>query len=240
MKPIKNYSPDYFLLMIKNQTPFQFSRFGDGEVLCMFPCSWLKKNCDGSRFTNNLKEPMKQIFRNKYNYYHCLLKCTFEPAFGDSITQFKDFLDETCPDMQFYNGDIWQDMSFGGRITELTTAFSPYTPVIIGAYHLRNIKHIPGMKNSVFIEIPRIDAFKKYDYIFNEILKKHSEGHRMFLFSAGYSTKILIDNLYPLIGNDTFLIDMGSVFDPYCGVMSRSGMRKTPKEFFQAYTSYKL
>ncbi len=241
MQPITNLPADHYLDLIRNNKPFQLSRFGDGEAICAFPHSWLKENCDGSAFTKDIIEPMRQIFRNKYDYYHCLLDCTFDRTLAESTDKFRAFLEETCPDMPFYNGEIWQYLSIDeGRITELVETLSLHYSIFVGAPHLLNVEQIHGMRNCEFICVPERNAFKVFDELFEKIMEAHAEGHRMFCFSAGYVTKPLIDTLFPYIGHDTFLIDFGSMFDPYCGKMSRDGMKFVGKEYFQQFTKYKL
>lgn len=231
--------PEHYLQLIRNNKPFSFSRFGDGEALCMFH-SELKSNCDGSYFLDELIEPMKQIFKNQYDYYHCLLYCSFtktELLVGD---QFKDFIEETCPNMQFFLGEVWQELSFNNRILELTNAISDHRPCFIGGKHIKNVKFINGFKEIDFIEIPSVDAFKEFDKVLISIQKKYNDGCRMFCFCAGYSTKIWIDKLFPVIGHNTFMIDFGSVFDPYCGKLSRNGHRLVGFEKWQPFTKLKL
>jgi hypothetical protein len=237
----KNELPvEYYLDLIRENKPFSLSRFGDGEILCMFHVNFMKQNCDGSRFIDELIEPMKQIFRNQYKYFHCLLDCSFDPVLRKSNVPFRKFIEATCPQMPFFNGEIWQAISFSGRITELTNVLAPYNPCFIGAEHIEKLVYIDGFEKMMLIEIPQVDAFYQCDSIYESILKTYAEGQHMFCFCAGYTTKILIDRLFPVIGHDAFMIDFGSVFDPYCGVLSRSGMINHGFELFQPFTSYKL
>lgn len=233
-----NLPVEHYLQLIKDNKPFSMSRFGDGENLCMHPNGWLKVNCDGSAFLPEIKEPMKQIFRNQYPYYHCLLDCSFDLN-GDL---FKQFLEETCPDMDFYNGEIWQEMIADGRIEELIkTVSTNHHPVFIGGSHFQDIHLLNGFVNSpIHLEVPNKDSFKEVNQIMQEISDLFVQGHRMFLFSAGYTSKILIDTLFPFIGSDAWLIDMGSVFDPYLGILSRDGMKFRGFEFYQPHTKLKL
>lgn len=241
MKEIQKLPVEHYLQLIKNNEHFSFSRFGDGEVLCMFHEDWFAKgnhrwNTDGCYYLEEIVEPMKQIFKNQYDYYHCFLDCSFDLE-GET---FKKFLDETCPNMQFYHGEVWQSLAFSGKIADLTTVLSEKNPCFIGGKHIENVKYIDGIQNFDFIEVPVKDSFKEFDKIFNSILDKHKNGKRMFCFSAGYTTKILIDQLFPLIGKDSFMIDFGSVFDPFCGNLSRSGHVEAGFKHFQPYTKMKL
>ena len=238
MKEKIYYPVGYYLQMINNNIPFSFSRFGDGETLCMFPNGWLHVNCDGSAFLPELKAPMMQIFKNQHPYYHCLLDCSFDLN-GD---KFREFLEETCPDMDFYNGEIFQEMIGNGRVEELITAVSTHHhPVFVGGSHFQNIHLMNGFVNSpIHLQVPNKDSFKVVDNIIQEISDLFTQGHRMFLFSAGYTTKIIIDVLFPFIGEEAFMIDLGSLFDPYLGILSRDGQKYRGFEFYQPNTKLKL
>jgi len=233
-----NLPVEHYLKKIDNNEPFSFVRIGDGEILNIFPLHWLHVNCDGSAFLPELKIPMMQIFKNQYPYYHCLLDCSFDLN-GDL---FRDFLEETCPDMDFYNGEIWQEMIADGRIEELISIVSAkHKPVFIGGSHFQNIHLLKGFINSpIHMEIPNKDSFKQVDNIIQEISDLFLQGQRMFLFSAGYTTKIIIDTLHPFIGSDAFMLDLGSCFDPFLGILSRDGMKHRGFEFYQPYTNLKL
>lgn len=228
---------EHYLEKFTKREPFALSRFGDGEALCIFHND-MKTNCDGSRFLKSLENPMREIFVNQYDYYHCLLQCSFDYS-GD---KFRTFLEETCPDMPFYDGEIWQELSFSGRITELIEAVSLYgNPVFVGGSHFKNIHKMKGFKYQPYhLQVSDRDSFLSIDIILQEISDLITQGYRMFLFSAGYTTKIIIDNLYPYVSGDVFLVDMGSVFDPYCGKLSRSSMRIEGFAKFQPFTNMKL
>jgi hypothetical protein len=48
----------------------------------------------------------------------------------------------------------------------------------------------------------------------------------VYCFSASMTTNVLIHRLYPLMGETSWLIDFGSLWDVYVGVKSRSGYGK--------------
>ena len=233
-----NLPVEYYIKKIDNNEPFSFIRIGDGEACCVFPLHWLKVNCDGSAFLPEIKEPMKDIFRHKYDYYHCLLDCSFDLN-GDL---FRNFIEETCPDMDFYNGEVWQEMVGDGRIEELTyTVSKDHHPVFIGGTHFENIHLLNGfIHEPIHVKVPNKDSFLHINSIMAEISRLFLEGNRMFLFSAGYTTKIIIDQLFPYIGDEAFMIDMGSVFDPFLGILNRDGQKARGFEFYQPHTKLKL
>ena len=237
MNEIKKLPHSFYIDLIKNDIKFSFARFGDAEVLCMFNNKEISQNADGCHFSDDLTEPMKQIFRNNYNYYHASLDCTFWNHGPHRGEEFKKFIEETCPDITFFYGELWYETE---NIVELIQAISPHNPCFIGGKHIENMKYMKGMGEIEFIETPTIDAYNRFDKIYTAILEKYINGSRMFCFSAGYVSKLLIDKLFPIIGKEAFLLDFGSCFDPYCGVLSRAGQKLHGFEKYQPFTNKKL
>ena len=44
----------------------------------------------------------------------------------------------------------------------------------------------------------------------------------LFAFSASMATNVIVDELYPTIGQDCWMIDFGSIWEPYVGKFTRS------------------
>lgn len=234
---------DYFLECINNNITFSVSRFGDGEIICMFnPNYW--KNPNGTTKYNygdwiyTCGESLKKIIINNYDYYHCFNWADFKSdRFNEGphrgIECF-NFLEENNIDI-VYEGD-WQSYD----ITKITNSINKYKPVFIGGKHLSNIQYINNITNMELIEINDINAYNDKDIIINNIMNKFDNGSRMFCFSASIVGKIIIDELYPIIGDKCFLIDFGSLWDPYCGKLSRSNMRMNGFQKYQPFTKMKL
>jgi hypothetical protein len=238
---VQNLSIDHYLSLIKDNKPFSFSRFGDGEVLTMFNADFFKgPNWHYGDWVFKCGEDLKRIFQNGYDYYHCMLYGTFWSHGPHTGEEFKQFLIETCPNLSLYNGEIWADASTDDNIEQITTAISNYNPVFIGGKHLKNIRHINGICDMSLIVVDDLNAYDQIDFVKSEIIKKIENGNRMFCFSAAVASKVIIDDLFPIYGDKCFFIDFGSVWDPYCGKLSRSGMVLKGFDYFQKYTSYKL
>lgn len=233
---------EHYLQLIKENKPFSFSRFGDGEVLCINNPDFFKNNKSFpyGKWVQTCGDKLMNILTNNHDYYHCFLNCTFWERGPHRGIDFNRILDENFNEMNFYDGEIWSNLSFEGGISEITNAINPYTPVFVGGKHLKNMEYVTGITNMKIIEVDDIDAYEDYDFIIKEILTKFHEGSRMFCFSASVVGKIIIDDLFPVIGDKAFMIDFGSVFDPYCGKLSRSGMVIAGFDKFQPYTKMKL
>lgn len=230
---------DHFLFLLKNGQPFSFSRFGDGEIIAMFNPTYFENRQYG-RWILNCGDDLKKIFFNDYPYYHCYLDGTFWDRGPHRGLEFTAFLEKTCPQMTLYRGEIWQDLSFSGRIEELTAAISLHNPVFIGGAHLSNLVYLNGVTKMKLLTVHDLNAYDDKKVIFDQIIELSCNGHNLFAFSASIMSKVLIDELYPILGNSCYLIDFGSVFDPYCGILSRAGMVYYGFDKFQPYTKMKL
>lgn len=218
----------FWLEKLWNEEPFTLSRFGDGEALCIFNDKF-EHNIDGAKYTPEIKYHMKRIFEQPKNYYHSLLYCSFDHV----REQWSEYLDKSG--IEFYNGEWMQQMSLTGRIEDLNRAFSAYyKPVIVGGGHLQGISHIKGFEGVIISQGQEVNSFEKYNDMYNDVISLYDMGARMFLFTSGFTSKILIYNLFDKIGGDSWLIDVGSLYDPYCGRMSRRIYQYLGENYFKS------
>jgi hypothetical protein len=84
-------------------------------------------------------------------------------------------------------------------------------------YSLKNTLDMKG-----FIEIPPVNCFLNKDRI-KDMIIEHSKKHELPVFglSASMTSNAIIDELYSEIGEDCWMIDFGSIWDPLCGNRSR-------------------
>lgn len=231
----------HYVSLIRNDEPFSFSRFGDGEVLVMFNHEFYRNfHTDRNAWIHDCGPAVKRIFENAYDYYHCYLDGTFWDKGPHRGTQFNEFLERTCPTLNLYYGEVWQELSFDGRITDLTSAINPYRPVLIGPPHLENVIHMEGITDMDHISVDLNNAYLQKNEVMRKIEEKIVEGRRFFGFSASVLSKVLIDELYEKYGKTKFFVDFGSVFDPYCGSLSRTGMKYHGFQKFQPFTKMVL
>ena len=73
----------------------------------------------------------------------------------------------------------------------------------------------------------RKTVFESIDEIRAEILEygKGKSG-KVYAFSASMMANVLINDLHPVLGQDNWLIDFGSLWDVYVSVQSRSVYKK--------------
>jgi len=103
--------------------------------------------------------------------------------------------------------------------------------ILVGPAHLCKLNSIFACEK--FIEVPARDCFLSIDRTEKEtrnILQSAPEGSVLSL-SCAMSANILIDRLFPIYGKRCFMIDFGSVWDPYVGVKSRSYHHRMAREY---------
>ncbi len=233
MREIIRKPAEDYLAMLREGEPFAFARYGDGEILCMFP-SHMSQNCDGSRFLPELVEPMKDVFRKHHPHYHALVDAAGFPSIAEQARAFEDFLARVWPDARFHDGEVWQRLAFEGRISELASALTAKSFALVGGEHLAAASRIRGMGEFQHIVTPGQDAFLSHDAIVKECEDAYARGARVFGFAAGFASKVLICHLWPILKGAT-LIDLGSVLDPFCGKLSRSGMVRQGAEWYKGF-----
>lgn len=197
---------------IKNKEMFSFSRWGDGEWNCLMADHVGGRNCDGHNYFPDMGERMLNILKSSPKYMVGMQNMAYR--------QRKEVIDKMTTDysINWVNADIFHATSIkNNNIDIILEALKGRTVVLVGGNHLMKYSYEHGWG---FIEVPRVNCWNNYRetlQTLNELLS-NTEEHIVVLFCASMMTNVLIDDLD---GRAT-LIDMGSVFDPYAGIKSRS------------------
>jgi hypothetical protein len=203
--PIDNIFLKSIFYKLENQIPFAFSRWGDGE--------WLNirgdngKNIDGNKYFNDLGINLKEIVKKKQDYY---LGAQDYKLFGllSDVRNYKV--------NNWHDADIFHKLSIKGRLNELLQIFNDSYIVYVGNSNHSKLNFI-----NEFIEIPINDSWLEKDIILNKIEATFSDKHKIYLFSAGMATNVFIDTLWKKNSKNSYM-DIGSTFDPFVGINSRS------------------
>ena len=79
------------------------------------------------------------------------------------------------------------------------------------------------IKYTDFIEVPLVNCFLEKEFIKKQIIEMCDKYEKpVFGFSASLATNLMIDELYPIVGDKCWMIDFGSIWDPFIGNMIRS------------------
>ena len=194
---------------LKSYKNFKFSRFGDGEWNCIF--NKLGQNCDGHKYFPDLGEALRRVVLAEPKYTVGIQPLSMSPTYARS-EQIKEFCSGL--NINWVNSDVLHSASIDGELQKFTDALLGRYVIMVGPSHLSKLF------DCVHITTLYKDCWLQYKSI-REQVEFHVDGayNAVVLFAASMMSEVLIDDFadFP----HTF-IDVGSVFDPFCGVKSRS------------------
>lgn len=206
----------WYVDKLKKKEYFTLSRYGDGELLCMWGRQG--RNSNKCRYTPHLRQALLNSMRFKE-----------DPSFIYGLQRVlpgdeKKVLGQ-YPDTQFYDSEVFSIAVAEGKLYPLIEQLRKMDLVIIGNESIRPIKEIiPYQK---FIEVPPYDAYEHRDRVINEIREYNKPA--VYLFSTGMAACAFVAELHNTIPN-SFFIDIGHIWDPFTGLMSRCDLKGKTKE----------
>jgi MoaA/NifB/PqqE/SkfB family radical SAM enzyme len=203
---------DHFISLIEAGTPFSFSKYGDGEYICIFE-DWEKNggaNIDGDRYTPKLSKALKESLDYVASAPNSYLGEW--PAFVDkwqSLTQAKV---RWAPYEVFIINGMWNDKKV--NIYRAIKASQKKKIVVCNELLLRS----KSLLNADHIVVVPFNSW--FDSSFDDVFEQISDligkdGNHMVLFCAGMSSKVLIAELMKRFPNGIYL-DLGSALDLLC------------------------
>lgn len=205
----------YYTDKLRQNIPFSFSRFGDGEWNAILgkPGS----NCDGHEYFPEMGIQLGNAVINPLDYCYAIQNMAIRNE-GRRITRF---LKQHDVNLEWHNSDVFHYANMEGLFFPMIEALREKRVVIIGPSHLRDLQK-NCFQFEAFIEIPLQNCFLKLNEIRDEILDfgRDKKGI-VYALSASMPANILIHELFPVLGKNNWLIDFGSVWDIYVGVKSR-------------------
>jgi hypothetical protein len=213
---IRDENLDYYVDKLKNNLPFSFSRFGDGEWNAILGKTG--KNIDGHKYTKELGESLRQCLSNVKKYYYGIQPFALTNL-GRAIALY---LDKHTISLNWHNASVFHDANIENRLAPFIQQLKNMDVTIIGPAYLRQLQQ-SVLQYIEFVEIPQVNCFESFNLIKEEVEKKGKERKGVvYLFSASMASNGLIHTLYDTLGPDNWLIDVGSLWDIYVGVNSRS------------------
>ena len=217
----KTYS--YFIDKLKNNETFSVARYCDGEWICMLEIPRAINTVrakDAGRGFPEFSKKLLEIVENPIEYDICI-----QPY---ALKLFKKYIDPYIKAIDYFNADVFCNMSLEGKINELFNALSDKNVIIVGPEYLTKLSN---RVNFAHIKTPFGTLVQDFDGIEENLLSLLAKTSldtkdTVLLYSCSFAAKALIDTVYKKYKTQLTQMDMGSVFDPYCGVFSRGYHRK--------------
>jgi hypothetical protein len=234
-----------YVQWLNDKTPWSLSRWGDGELrallsendkcwerLAKLSKAWRKgkTNKSGHHFPPELGEEIRRLLLSKPTHRLALGKRFADPEAKAPMLGMGRWTKKWLDDHQL--GDlVWDDMDmivralYQYRFEPFVDAMRSRRVVMVGPRHLKEFKLFPV----THIECPRRNAFKALSHLFRHVtdyLAKAGE-HTVVSISMGPASPILVEMLWTHCKREHTIIDLGSIWDPFVGDISRRYMERT-------------
>lgn len=212
---MKDFNYDTLLEKLSKKEPFQFLRFGDGEMKCVLhPGSGA--NCDGHQYFDKLSQALISVLDQQNKKQTCYMG--LQNLGARIFPHFKD----RWPHIEWCNADVLHKASIKGRLGELLKLIPYQKCMFVGPAYLKLL----GYSDKNLRSIPRKDCFLDYGPVKDCCLYNiQHENVNVIYFSCSMMAEPLIHEISQLHPEVT-MIDAGSVWDPYCGVSTRTYHQK--------------
>ncbi len=204
----------FYVDKLTRREPFALVRYGDGEWSAIVQD---RRSCVGQRLDlPGMREAMMLSIRRAYNDPRYLMACHPNQARGD----IEDWLRENQPRwLKWLDNRTLYQASRKGCLFPFVDALRHLDAplVVIGPAHLAQLEDI--LPVAAHIEIPGVDAWSRLEHILEA-----AEAWRgaVFSISAGPTSSPLVWRMFARGHCDRgVLLDVGSLWDVYCGRASR-------------------
>lgn len=218
----------WYVDRINENKSFTFVRYGDGE--------WSAILNDGRKMTGTgshrldlpgMRKQLSQSLmeKSKSKRYIVALRQT---ALKPNITTW---LYQRGLLKGWHDCTVFYKASRRGQLFPLIEAIrkSELSLVVVGPPHLAKLKTRAKLPVERFIPVPKRNCYKVIGKTIDAILDQR--GKPLFVsISAGPPGKLIAWRLFKHIGQNSIIIDFGSLWDIYCGVASRHYQRKMKAE----------
>lgn len=216
----------FYVNLIETDIPFTFIRYGDGE--------WSAILNDGRQRTGSgshslkfpgmqraLRQSLQQCPKAK-NYVVALRQTAMKSTINQWIAQ-------NATGLNWHDCTVFYKASKKGRLYPFVKALreSRLPKVVVGPPWLRKLNG-PVFKTTAHVEIPPRDCWTKHKEIVGRTLDFGKPA--IVLISAGPPAKVFAWEFYQEIGKHSFILDLGTLWDVYCGKKTRQYMRGMTKD----------
>lgn len=200
--------------------PFSFARYGDGEFSAIFQNRPGAKNCDGHSYFPSMGIELERSLDEPGPYYYGLQRAGVMDALAEQV-------EARWSNIPWRDAAAFHYASIFGRLFPVVAALKQKKVLMVGPKYLKDLPFV----NGGHVVIPEVNCYREQDRILSDIrgmLK--SRRAQVVAFSASMLSDILIHKLYPECGDSKWLIDFGSVWEPYVGRPNRTYHKNFTRE----------
>lgn len=203
---------------LREETPFAFSRFGDGELRVV---ARYAGRSNGWRHRPPAPSRAHEYFPELGRRLHEVLLSRPKYLLGAPplwFVRYRAELDKlTAGQARWVDAFCFRNAIVGEAFEQFFDALRAKRVILVGAGHLGALAEEQGWS---FLEIPPRDCWLRHAET-NAALTGELDDRDVFLFCAAMMSNVLIDELHRRNPDNTY-VDMGSALDGYAGVKSRA------------------
>jgi hypothetical protein len=191
---------------LKSGEKFSMARWGDGELYCM----WGKKgqNSNGCRYYPELRQALLDAMKPREGFYHGL-QCVLP---RDEARIMQEY-----PEINWYETECLSIAVAEGKLFPLIEQLRKMDVMVVGNESIQK-KTAELINWSEFCTVQPSNAFDERDSVLDAV-RMCAESEKVVLFSCGMAANAFISELHGKV--DATLIDVGHIWDPFTGLMSR-------------------
>lgn len=221
----ENYN--YILGRLRENQPFSFSRWGDGEWEAVLNLKNQNEvNCDGHQYFDSMRSELGNIIKKRVPYMLGMQRLAYHKMMGRKIDQFLRANNLKADDLWWVDADVFHDASLAGRITVFFDELKTKKVLLVGPAYLKEFRHFPFE----FVEVPVVNCWTERERVMEKINDViDSRPVDVILFCAGMTSNWMVDQLHGKFSG--FILDIGSLLDPFVGKNTRNYHNKLGKKY---------
>lgn len=201
------YPLGWYMNRVRLGLPFAFSRYGDGEWACIRGKRGV--NCDGNRYTPELRSLLIQSIEDAppdADGYHTAMQGMAMRLWGPKIERW---LREHGVERPWHDADVFHRVNRAGELSPFVRLLNERRSVLVGPEYLHEV---PVDFNRC-IRTPRKNATEQYAGIVRQVAAV--SPRTVVCLALGPVTGPVINAVWRAQPGRCWLVDVGSVFDPY-------------------------
>lgn len=202
---------------IKRNEDVRFMRWGDGEWQCLL--GWDGQNTDGHRYFRSLRLALHNVLKNHSDRHIFAMQPKTMRDMGKEVEMYLASHNISIP---WQNSDIFHDASTRDLLKDFWPIIQDRECIVVGKESLLMLQ--VKLRNMRHIVVPICDAWLDRDRIDEELISMISKSKTLnpvVFISCGPLANPLIYNMPYFEPIKPIILNMGSLFDPYCGLVTR-------------------
>lgn len=220
---IQNKPISWYIERLQNNQPFSLVHFGDGEWTAVFKNDghevgrFERENAEGTIYTEPLCDELARTLEYKADNF--FVATPDDLKYIGMAGQVDDYLKKRGMEIEFHEKDVWNKASVEGELGPFIKELRNHRVCVISNEAMRGLYFL---NYNEFTEINYPNAYIHIDTIIDSTGYR---GSNVYIVAAGLAGPCIVRRLHEQIGENGFIIEIGSIFDGFVGMGGQRGSR---------------